>query len=56
MIRALIDRLLQPRYPNARPLPPHVQAVKIDPKLLLLHMERTAHPPPPERKTSQPYS
>ena len=46
-----LNRLLEDPWPNARPLPPHVQAVRLDPKLLLLHMERAAHPPPPEKKT-----
>jgi len=34
-------------WPHARPLPPHVQAVKLNPRLLWLHMKRAAEPPPP---------
>lgn len=53
MITAWLTRILQSPWPNARPLPPHVQAVKIDPRLLLLHMDRAAHPLPPERHRPQ---
>lgn len=45
----LLARWLEPPWPDAIPLPPHVQAVRLNPKLLLLHMERAAHPPPPEK-------
>lgn len=38
-------------WPDARPLPAHVQAVQINPRLLYLHMERAKKPPPPEQRT-----
>ena len=46
----LLARWLADPWPNAIPLPPQVQAVKLNPKLLLLHMERAEKPPPPEKK------
>ncbi len=48
-----LTRWLQNPWPHAIPLPPHVQAVRIDPKLLLLHMDRAAHPLPPETRRPQ---
>lgn len=45
----ILSHYLGNPWPNARPLPPHVAAVRIDPKLLLLHMDRAAKPPAPER-------
>lgn len=49
-VRAWFKRITSDPWPNAIPLPPHVKAVRIDPRLLHLHMERTAHPVIPERK------
>jgi hypothetical protein len=50
-IPRLLSRWLDDPWPDAKPLPPHVAAVRLDQKLLLLHMQRAANPPPPEKKT-----
>lgn len=45
MIRAFISRILDNPWPDAKPLPPHVIAVRLDPKLLYLHMQQAASGP-----------
>lgn len=42
-LREIISRWGEP-MPPAKPLPPHVQAVKIDDRLLALHIVETAKP------------
>ena len=44
MIRAFISRILDNPWPDAKPLPPHVIAVRLDPKLLYLHMMEAQKP------------
>jgi hypothetical protein len=44
MIRSLIEYLIGNPWPNAIPLPPHVQAVRLNPNLLFLHMSEAEKP------------
>lgn len=45
--------LMAPTWPDAKPLPAHVQAVTLDAKLLMIHME-AAHKP--SERTEAGYS
>ena len=38
----LINRLRGP-WPDAKPLPPHVANLRLDPQLLMLHLVKTTH-------------
>lgn len=40
----IIDRWNAPLWPEAKPLPPHVQAVKINQAFMILHMREAEKP------------